>query len=375
MMLMRTPRTIITLGAAAVLGAGGGAAVVALTDDNGTTTTTTVEAAAPASQTLASDTTGTKALSANQVYNLARDSVAFVTSDITQQTNNPFGGEEQGTATGTGFVIAKDGLVVTNYHVVQGASKVTVRIGDGQTRTATLMGDDPSSDLALLRVDPGNQTLKPLVLGDSDQMQVGDPVFAIGNPFGLDRTLTTGVVSALQRQISSPNGFSIDGVLQTDAAINPGNSGGPLFNAQGQVIGVNSQIATAGASTGNVGIGFAIPSNVVRQIVPRLEKGQTVPHAYLGVSTSAPAGGTLAAPAETGAQVVAVSPSSPAEHAGLKQGDVITGIDGHTVSTPEDVVQEVSRHKPGDEVSLTVRRSGRTQTIRVTLADRPARAP
>src|ERR1700755_252901 len=257
-MLLRRP--VITIAAAALVGGGAGAVVTdALQSDSVAATTQT---AAP-TYTIAAATT--KGLTPHQVYMNAKDSVAYITANITQQAAGPFGQTEQGTATGSGFVVRSDGYVVTNDHVVAGGSSVKVKIGDGRTLPATVVGTDPSTDLAVLKVNATG--LKALPLGNSDAAQVGDPVDAIGNPFGLDRTLTTGVVSALQRQISSPNDFTIDNVIQTDAAINPGNSGGPLFNAAGQVIGVNSQIETGGQSSGgeagNVGIGFSIPSNTV----------------------------------------------------------------------------------------------------------------
>ena len=208
-------------------------------------------------------------------------------------------------------MVSDDGYIVTNAHVVEGANgQIKAKIGDGKTLDAKLVGQDASTDLALLKVSASN--LKPLALADSSTVQVGDPAYAIGNPFGLDRTLTTGVVSALQREISSPNGFSIDDVIQTDAAINPGNSGGPLFNAAGQVIGVNSQIesparARAGQA-GNVGIGFAIPSDTVKSVVAQLRATGKVSHAYLGVSTQDASG----AGAQVGAGHQPAAPPRPA---------------------------------------------------------------
>jgi putative serine protease PepD len=372
MPVMRTPQTILTLGAAAVLGAAGGAVVVGVADDGGHTSTTTIQATAPASQAVASETSS-KALSARQVYDLAKGSVAFVTANVTQQTNSPFGGSssQSGTATGTGFVVSKSGELVTNFHVVEGASSVKVKIGDGTTKVAKVVGTDESDDLALLKVDPGSQTLTPLVLGDSDTVQVGDPTYAIGNPFGLDRTLTTGVVSALQRQISAPNGFTINGVLQTDAAINPGNSGGPLLDSAGHVIGVNSQIESTGSSgsgeAGNVGIGFAVPSNTVRSVVQQLENGGTVKHAYLGVQTADATSGT-------GAQVAALTAGGPAQAAGIQKGDVITSFDGKPVQDAAALSGLVNAKQAGDKVTVTVKRSGSEKNVTVTLATQPAQA-
>jgi putative serine protease PepD len=372
MPVMRTPQTVLTLGAAAVLGAAGGAVVVGVADDGGHTSTTTVQTTAPASQAVASESSS-KALSARQVYDLAKGSVAFVTATVTQQTNSPFGGgsSQSGTATGTGFVVSKSGELVTNFHVVEGASSVKVKIGDGTTKVAKVVGTDESDDLALLKVDPGSQTLTPLVLGDSDTVQVGDPTYAIGNPFGLDRTLTTGVVSALQRQISAPNGFTINGVLQTDAAINPGNSGGPLLDSAGHVIGVNSQIESTGSSgsgqAGNVGIGFAVPSNSVRSVVQQLENGGTVKHAYLGVQTADATSGT-------GAQVAALTTGGPAQAAGIQKGDVITSFDGKPVQDAAALSGLVNAKQAGDKVTVTVKRSGSEKNVTVTLATQPAQA-
>src|SRR3954469_2374493 len=197
-----------------------------------------------------------KGLTVHDIYQRDAQGVAFIRSQIVQRTQSVFGfpQQQQSTATGSGFLIDNDGHILTNAHVVQGAKRVDVQLGDGATQQAQIVGTDPSTDIALLKVDD-TEGVNPLPLGDSTKVEVGDPVVAIGNPFGLDRTVTTGIVSALQRQIQAPNGFSISDVIQTDAAINPGNSGGPLIDGAGQVIGINSQIETAGGS-GNVGIGF-----------------------------------------------------------------------------------------------------------------------
>src|SRR5262249_1619495 len=190
---------------------------------------------------------------------------------------------------GSGFVIDGEGHILTNNHVIEGADKIEVKLGESDKEyTAEVVGTDPASDLALLKVSAPTSELTPLTLGDSSKMEVGDPVVAIGNPFGLDRTVTSGIVSALQRQIQAPNGFSIDNVIQTDAAINPGNSGGPLINGAGEVIGINSQIETGGSgSDGNVGIGFAIPINTAKSEIKSLIENGEVEHAYLGTSGGA----------------------------------------------------------------------------------------
>jgi putative serine protease PepD len=359
-MLLRRP--VISLAAAALIGGGAGAvATDALHNESAAATTT--QTAAP-TYTIAAATT--KGLTPHQVYEQAKDSVAYITADITQQGSGPFGQTEQGTATGSGFVVRSDGYVVTNDHVVADGTDVKVKIGDGRTLPARVVGTDPSTDLAVLKVNATG--LRALTLGNSDAAQVGDPVDAIGNPFGLDRTLTTGVVSALQRQISSPNGFTIDNVLQTDAAINPGNSGGPLFNAAGQVVGVNSQIETGGSSqggeSGNVGIGFAIPSNTVKTVVDQLIGTGKVSHAYLGVSTTDAASG--------GAKIAAVTGAGPAASAGIRTGDVITALGGRPVTSSSSLASLVDEHKPGETVSVTVKRNGSTQTIQAKLGQRPA---
>src|SRR5271166_4988965 len=260
------------------------------------TTVTTVQAL-PAAPSNASVLQG-GGLTPHEIYVRDAPGVVFVTSTIVQKGESPFnllGGQEtqrQGQATGSGIVIDSNGTILTNYHVVENAIKVTVSFEKGKTVEAQIVGKDPSNDLAILRIRPDGLTLHPLALGDSSVVQVGEPVYAIGNPFDLERTLTTGVISALQRQITAPNGFTIDNVLQTDAPINPGNSGGPLLDALGRVIGINSQIETGGS--GSVGIGFAVPINTAKSEISELEKGGTVRGAYLGL-TSLTIDGSLSA--------------------------------------------------------------------------------
>ncbi len=275
---------------------------------------------------------------------------------------------------GTGFVIEDDGTIVTNAHVVDGASSAKVIFDDSDKAvSAKILGRDESTDLAVLKVDPSaSPKLRPLVLADSDTVQVGDAAIAIGYPLGLDRTVTAGIISGLGREIQAPNGFSIDKVIQTDAPINPGNSGGPLLDAKGRVVGVNSQIATDGASQGNVGIGFAIPSNTVRKIVPKLEAGQTVAHPYMGVSTSEAITGS-------GALVRRVAPGSPAAKAGLQAasssgegGDLIVAIGGTPIAGPDDVINAVTAKQPGDSVTVVVLRDGKRTSVDVVLGTRPS---
>jgi putative serine protease PepD len=272
-----------------------------------------------------------------------------------------------GSASGTGFVIRSDGTIVTNAHVVGSADTATVRFNDsGRLVKADVLGTDPSSDLAALRVDPGSvDNLRPLPLADSEKVAVGDQVIAIGHPFGLDRTATAGIVSGVGREIQAPDGFQIEEAIQTDAPINPGNSGGPLLDVRGRVIGVNSQIATGG-SQGNVGIGFAVSANTVRDVVPRLARGETIRRPYLGVTTT---------PDSRGAGVVDVAPGGPAAGAGVETGDVITSVDGRPVSEPEDVSEAISGKEPGDRVEVELVRDGEPRTLTITLAARPQRTP
>ncbi len=276
-----------------------------------------------------------------------------------------------GQGSGSGFLVDDRRTIVTNAHVVTGSRRVVVRFGtSGDAIDGTVLGTDSSSDLAVVRIPQGSAPAdtKPLVLANSDDVQVGDQVVAIGNPFGLDRTATEGIVSAVGREIRAPDGFSISDAIQTDAPINPGNSGGPLLDAAARVVGVNSQIETSGGSGGNVGIGFAVSSNTVRRIVPQLEQGQHVRHAWLGVEMSSTASG--------GAPVISnASGGGPAARAGLRAGDVILAIDGHDVHDFSDVSGAVNAHKPGDHVKLRVRRNGSERTIDVTLGTRPARVP
>jgi putative serine protease PepD len=262
---------------------------------------------------------------------------------------------------GTGFVVDAAGTLVTNAHVVGNASTVQVQFSDDSTETARVAGVDTSSDLALLKVDTGH-SLRALPLADSSTVKTGELAVAIGSPFGLPQTATAGIVSGTGRHIQAPNGFQIDSVIQTDAPINPGNSGGPLLNAKGQVIGVNSQIATGGSGNGSVGIGFAVPSNTVRDVIPRLEHGETIKRAYLGLSTSAGASGVTVASAESG---------GPAAAAGIQAGDTIVSIGGSGVRTPDDVAAAIQDRRPGEKVSVKVVRGGAEETLDVTLGTRP----
>ena len=270
---------------------------------------------------------------------------------------------------GTGFLVNSDGTIVTNAHVVGESQQVQVRFeDDGDLHDAQVLGVDASTDLAALKVDPdAAKGVRPLEFADSGSVQVGDSVVAIGYPLGLNRTATAGIISGLERKIESPNGFSIDKVLQTDAPINPGNSGGPLLDSKARVVGVNSQIATAGGGQGNVGIAFAVPASTVKEVLPQLARGEAPEHAYLGLSTSAASGG--------GALIAQANPGGPAQTAGLSEGDVVTKVDGETVQTPDDVAGAIEDNKPGDRIEVTVQRGGTEQSVQVTLGQRPDQIP
>jgi putative serine protease PepD len=277
---------------------------------------------------------------------------------------------------GTGFLIDGKGTLVTNDHVVDTSTNVQVKFGtDGRTIRGDVKGVDASSDLAVVHIDPSAipAGVKPLQFADSSGVRVGDVAIAIGNPFGLDRTVTEGIVSSLGRTLTAPNGFQIDGVIQTDAAINPGNSGGPLLDDGGKVIGVNSQIATNGLSAGNVGIGFAVPSNTVRQVLPGLKLGKTVSHAWLGVRLDAPS--RLSPSTPSGAAIVSVTIGSPADDAGLQAGDIVTDIDGTRIGTPTELSTYVNSKAPGDKIVMTVQRNGQTEKIDVLLGNQPVKIP
>jgi S1-C subfamily serine protease len=375
----------------AVVGCLGAVAIVAEFNLGGGHTTTVVQQAP-----LRGDDTSSgnhAGLTPRDIYKRVGPGVVFVRAQVVEDSQSPFDfgfpQQQRGEATGSGFVVNRDGTILTNAHVVAGATKVTVQFADKRVVDAKILGRDESTDLAVLKVNAKSSELTPLVLGSSRNVQVGDPTIAIGNPFGLERTLTTGVVSATKRTIQAPNGFQIDGVIQTDAAINPGNSGGPLLDATGRVIGINSQIETGGnGSDGNVGIGFAIPIDTVKAKLGELKKNGSVRYAYLGVSTATidqSFAGLL--PVKAGALVQTVTAGSPAAKAGLKGGDItaqvggtpmalggdiITNVDGHAVGSANALQAIVGRHKPGDKIKVEFVRNRKTHTAEVTLGTRPS---
>jgi putative serine protease PepD len=336
--------------------------VLALTGAVGGAATTTVV------QSASSDTsaTSTSGLATSALYASASAGVVNITATGTSTTQqNPFGqGSSQSTATGSGFVVDAKGHIVTAAHVVDGASSIKVSFADGTTRTATLLGKDDATDVAVLKVDPTGLKLHPLTLGSSASLNVGDAVLAIGSPFGYEESLSTGVVSGLDRTIQAPNGFTIAHAVQTDAAMNPGNSGGPILDSSGHVIGIADQIATNGSADQSSGVGFAVPIDLISAELAKLEAGQTVAHAYLGVATSESTG-------SSGAVVGSVSSGSPAATAGIKAGDVVTAVDGKAITGSGGLVAAIAAHSPGDTLELTIHRGTGTLTQSVTLATQP----
>jgi putative serine protease PepD len=342
----RRPTTplLASLVAVACLGAGGGAVAYATLSSGDTVVK---QVTVHESQQVASTASN---LSVNAIYRRAYRGVV----EITVRTGN-------GSAEGSGFVYDSDGHIITNDHVVNGQS-ISVQFWNGKTYDATLVGSDSSTDLAVIKVNAPSSQLYPVSLGRSADLQVGDPVVAIGSPFGLQETVTSGIVSALHRSIDSLNqNFRIIDSIQTDAAINHGNSGGPLLDADGRVIGVNAQIRSD--SGGSDGIGFAIPSDTVHTIAGQLISTGQAKHAYLGVALS---------DSSTQARVAQVNPGTPAASAKLKAGDVITEVDGAKVDSADALSQAIDSHQPGETVTLHVTRGGKNLTVQVKLGTRPS---
>jgi putative serine protease PepD len=360
---MNMKRTSIAMLVAAVgLGAGGGIAAYATLGQG--------QAEAKAQRTVirqvtvpSSQPAAESALSVTGIYRRAYRGVVQIT--VTENAPSPFGGSgSQAQAQGSGFVYDAKGDIVTNDHVVNGATGISVRFWNGKSYSAHVVGSDASTDLAVVKVDAPASMLHPLSLGDSNALSVGDGVVAIGSPFGLAETVTSGIVSALHRQLSSPNGYAINDSIQTDAAINHGNSGGPLLDDAGDVVGVTAQIKSE--SGGNEGVGFAIPSDTVKAVAGQILATGKVEHAYLGVRLDSSTLGS--------ARVAAVQPGTPAARAGLRSGDVVTAVAGTKVDSAVGLENAIGARKPGERVSLTYRRGGTTHTVQVTLATRPSQA-
>jgi putative serine protease PepD len=373
----RIPMIAMILLGTLALGAGAGAVTYSVAHPS---STKTVVRQVPVQN--GSPTADSNGLTPGDIYRQTYQGVVEITVSSPQQT--PMGNQEA-QAQGSGFVIDSDGHIVTNEHVVDNADSVSVRFWNGNTYKATVVGSDQSTDLAVIKVDAPQSVLHPLTLGDSSKVRVGDAVVAIGSPFGLEETLTGGIVSAVHRQMQAPNNFTINDSIQTDAAINHGNSGGPLLDSSAQVIGVNAQIA--GQTGANVGIGFAIPSDTVKSIADTLISSGKVEHAYLGVSVQE-IPGTVADQlgGVAGVEITDVRSDTPAKDAGLvgstgkktidgqqyaTGGDIITAIDGQSMTSSEAVQQAIDSHQPGDKISITYWRKGESHTANVTLATRP----
>jgi putative serine protease PepD len=368
----RRARSAATLVAVLAFGAGGGAATTAFINNgnNSNSTVTSPSSAQPISTTATTP-------NAAAVYSKVKQGVVDIQVSTSsgspgtgsQPQGSPFGAPNGGgqgsggstaTAEGSGFVVDKSGHIVTNQHVVDGASSIKVTFADGTKASAKLVGTDPSNDIAVIKVDGVDSSkLQPLTFANSGGVQVGDAVYALGSPYGLEDSFTAGIVSALGRSIKAPNNYTISGAIQTDASINHGNSGGPLLNTAGQVVGVNAQIQSD--SGDNSGVGFAIQSNQVKNVATDIIAGHSVQHPFLGLE--------LGDGADGGATVGAVTKGSPAESAGLKTGDTITAVDGKSVGGSDDVVSAVQSHKVGDKVQLTVRSGGQQKNVTVTLGN------
>ena len=346
-------KQVTTIAAALLLAAGVGGAVgagVALeTSDD-------PPATSPSAQPVARTTSSVSA-----VYQRVKDGVVEVSTSTGAQAD-PFGNQAPGGATGSGFVIDEEGHIVTNQHVVDGAESVTVRFSDGTEVDAEVVGTDPSTDIAVLDVDRPSSQLTPLSFAGDGSLQVGSQVIAIGSPFGLEGTLTTGVISALGREIESPNGFTIENAVQTDAALNHGNSGGPVLDTQGRVVGVAAQIRSE--SGGSDGIGYAVPGDTAERVARELIQDGSVEHAYLGVSLRD----------DGPATILEVVDRSPAGRAGLQAGDEVTAVDGDSIDSGDDLRAAIDAKKPGDKITLTIERAGDERTVQVTLGQRPATA-
>ncbi|MGH2860802.1 MAG: S1C family serine protease [Solirubrobacteraceae bacterium] len=355
-------------------------AVIALLVSNGGTNKTVIEqvGSSGSSSIPTANSTTTSGLSVNQIYKMDSPGVVdIVVKSVQQGSNNGFFSTPSQTTQdeGAGVVYDKQGDILTDEHVVSGASSATVNFQDGLSLPAKVLGTDPSSDVAVLRVDAKPSELHPIPFANSDHAQVGDPVVAIGSPFSLPETTTAGIVSAVGRTIEAPNGYQIPAAIQTDAAINPGNSGGPLLDGNGQALGLNDQIQTSSGDSS--GVGFATPGNTDVQVANTIIAGKKVEHPYVGVSLN---GSTTTPGAEIGGAGTgsseAVVPGSPAAKAGLVSGDVITKVNDTPVTSSDGFISVISGYKPGAKVKLTiVTPSHQTTRVTVTLGVRPASAP
>jgi putative serine protease PepD len=369
---MKSARQIVPIAVAAVVGA----VVAVILAGGGSNTSTTTTVLAPSHSTEPTAFNSGRGLTISEIYKLADPGVVDITTTSNQNTQGVFGfGQQQTQGEGAGFVFDSKGNIVTDEHVVSGASRITVTFSDGRKASASIVGSDTGADVAVIHVNVPSSELHPLTFADSSKVQIGDGVVAIGSPFSLPNTITSGIVSAIGRTISAPNQFTIPNAIQTDAAINPGNSGGPLLNASGQVIGLADQIDTSNQNSqgqgSNSGVGFATPSNTDARIANQIIKTGKAQNAYVGVSLNPQVGGGAAI--STNSQAVVAG--GPAAKAGLQPGDVITAVNGQHIASVNQFIAKIANYAPGDTVTLTVRHSGNTKTVKLTLGSQPANAP
>jgi putative serine protease PepD len=376
--MSRLSRFIPVIGGAV---AGGVIALAVASGGNSThsTTTTTVVQASRATSIPTSFSgaanSSARGLTINQIYRAASPGVVdiMVTSQSQAQTVNPFGagGSQVTQGEGAGVVYDNKGDILTDEHVISGAVKVTVTFQNGLKVPAKVLGSDPSTDVGVIRVNVPSSELHPIAFANSSEIQVGDPVVAIGSPFSLPETTTAGIVSQVGRSIMAPNNYTIPGAIQTDAAINPGNSGGPLLDGNGNVLGLNDQIetnnSTATGEGSSSGVGFAIPSNTVARIAAAIIGGQPVQHSYVGVQLNPNSTG--------GAGIGSIQSGSPAQSAGLQSGDLITAINAQAITNTDQFIAMVDAYPPGQTITLTIKRGGQTIGIKVKLGTRPASTP
>jgi putative serine protease PepD len=380
----RLSRRIPVIGGAVL----GGVAALVIAGCGSTTshtvTQTVTSAGASSSSTEPAAFSSGGGMTINQIFKKAGPGVVdiVVTAPATGSSSSLFGGgggsgEQQDE--GAGVVYNDSGYILTDQHVVTGATSIKVTFQDGYVASAKLVGTDPSTDVGVIKVDAPASELHPLTFADSSTAQVGDDVVAIGSPFSLPETVTSGIVSQTGRSITAPNGWTIPGAIQTDAPINPGNSGGPLLNADGDVLGLNDQIetnnTTAGGEGSSSGIGFATPGNEDQKVANTIISGKTVEHGYVGVSLAPSSEGGAKIASQGTSTEEAIVPNSPASRAGLQPGDLITAVDGQPIATTEAFIAKVAQDAPGQVITLTVKRDGETKQIKVTLGKQPAKAP
>jgi putative serine protease PepD len=380
---MSSLRSIVPIAAGAAAGAVVALAIASGSSGSTHTVTTVVSNTSPTNTAVATAFSKNSGESINNIYR--HDSSGVVDITVTAESTSSglgfFGGsgKQESEDEGAGVVFDKKGDIITDEHVVANAISVEVHFQDGVNAAAKVLGEDPNTDVAVIHVNVPSSELDPIQFANSDEAQVGDSVIAIGSPFSLPETVTAGIVSQVGRSITAPNGFTISGSIQTDAAINPGNSGGPLLDATGDVLGLNDQIQTNGGADQSAGIGFATPANEDVHVANTIISGHKVAHAYVGVCLSQTS--TVGAQIATSSSVTCETPvvaGSPAAKAGLKPGDTIIGVDGHKVASTDDFIEMIGNYQPGQTVTFRIRtpgKNGQVRNIQIILGNRPATAP